>query len=104
MIVSNVLALLLTQKGERYYYPEYGCNLLKFVFNPNDSQTSSDIEQDIKTTVSLFIPSLTIKKVDFNWNYDDNGLPISDNQLNVNVLFTFQEGSFSETGTLDLNF
>jgi len=101
---SDLLLLLLTQKGERYYEPDFGTNLLKYIFEPNDNLTAADVEQEIKTTVSLYIPSLKITKVTFNWNYDDQGQPISENQLNVNIKFTFSEDAFSEQGELDLNF
>lgn len=101
---SDLLLLLLTQKGERYYEPDYGTNLLKYIFEPNDNMNATDIEQEIKNTVSLYIPALKITKINFNWNYDDNGQPISENQLNVNVLFTYSEDTFTEAGQLDLNF
>ena len=101
---SDLLLLLLTQKGERYYEPDYGTNLLKYIFEPNDNLTADDVEQDIKRTVSLYIPALKIDTVTFNWNTDDTGQPISDNQLNVNIKFTYSEDAFSEQGQLDLNF
>jgi phage baseplate assembly protein W len=101
---SDLLLLLLTQKGERYYEPEYGTNLLKYIFEPNDVLNATDVEQEIKTTVSKYIPNLKINKINFNWNFDDNGQPISENQLNVTILFTYTEDSFSESGQLDLNF
>jgi phage baseplate assembly protein W len=101
---SDLLLLLLTQKGERYYEPDYGTDLLKYVFEPNDNINAHDIEQEIKRTVSLYIPALTITSVTFNWNKDDNGQPISENQLNVNIKFTYSEDAFTENGELDLNF
>ena len=101
---SDLLLLLLTQKGERYYEPEYGTNLLKFVFEPNDTMNAGDIEQDIKSTVSLYIPALKIDVVTFNWKTDSDGQPISENQLNVNIKFTYSEDAFTEAGELDLNF
>lgn len=101
---SDLLLLLLTQRGERYYEPDYGTNLLKYIFEPNDSLNAGDVEQEIKTVVSKYIPNLKINKIDFNWNYDDNNQPISGNQLNVKIIFTYQEDSFSEQGELDLNF
>jgi phage baseplate assembly protein W len=101
---SDLLLLLLTQKGERYYEPDYGTDLLKFIFEQNDNLTASDVEQEIKRVVSLYIPALTINKITFNWNVDDNGQPISENQLNVNIKFTYNEDAFSESGELDLNF
>jgi phage baseplate assembly protein W len=101
---SDLLLLLLTQRGERYYEPDYGTNLLKYIFEPNDSLTATDVEQEIKNTVSLYIPALKITKITFNWNLDDNGQPISENQLNVNIQFTYTEDAFTESGELDLNF
>jgi len=101
---SDLLLLLLTEKGERYYMPNYGTNLLKFIFEPKDDVTQTEIENDIKRTVSLYIPALKIEKIIFNWNVDENGLPISETQLNVNIKFTYSEDAFSESGELDLNF
>ena len=101
---SDLLLLLLTQKGERYYEPDYGTNLLKFIFEPNDNLTANDVEQEIKKTVSLYIPALTIDNVEFNWNTDADGAPISDNQLSVKIKFTYSEDAFNEQGELDINF
>jgi len=95
---SDLLLLLLTEKGERFYYPNYGTNLLKYIFEPNDNISAQDIEQQIKKTVSLYIPNLTIKKVEFNKPEE------SDIQLNVKIKFMYSEDTFSENGELDLNF
>jgi phage baseplate assembly protein W len=101
---SDLLLLLLTQKGERYYEPDYGTDLLKFIFEPNDGRTTTDIEDEIKRTVSLYIPDLRITSVTFNQGTDDEGNPISDNQLNVNVKFVFDEDTFNSEGELTINF
>lgn len=101
---SDLLLLLLTQKGERYYEPDYGTNLLKYIFEPNDNLDASDIEKELKTTVSTYIPALTINSVTFNWLTDDEANSISENQVNVNIKFTFSEDAFTENGELDLNF
>jgi len=98
------LLLLLTQKGERYYESDYGTNLLKYIFEPNDTLTANQVEEEIKNTVPLYIPEIKITKVTFNWLVDDNGNPISDNQLNVNVQFVYNEGVLNEEGSIDLNF
>jgi len=101
---SDLILLLLTQKGERYYEPDYGTDLLRFIFEPNDNLTAADVEQDIKRIVSLYIPALTIENVTFNKLVDDEGNPMSENQLNVNIKFTYSEDAFTESGQLDLNF
>jgi phage baseplate assembly protein W len=101
---SDLLLLLLTQKGERYYEPDYGTNLLRYIFEPNDVLTATDVEQEMKNTVAAYIPALKITTVTFNWNLDDHGQPISENQLNVNIQFTYTEDTFTENGEVDLNF
>lgn len=101
---SDLLLLLLTQRGERYYDPNYGCNLIKFIFEPNDNITNVDIENDIRKTVSTYIPSLNIDSVKFDMNVDENGISVSDNQLNVRIKFTFTENAFSESGELEIKF
>jgi phage baseplate assembly protein W len=101
---SNLLLLLLTQKNERYYEPDYGTNLLKYIFEPNDNISATQVEEEIRDTVALYIPEVKITSVKFNWNNDEEGLPISENQLNINIQFIYTEGSLSEQGSLDLNF
>jgi phage baseplate assembly protein W len=103
-LTSDLLLLLLTQKGERYYEPDYGTDLLRFIFEPNDNLVQADVEQEIKKTVSSYIPALKIDQITFNRNVDDQGLPMSETQLNVNIKFTYSEDTFSEVGELELNF
>ncbi len=44
-VKSDLMHLLLTNKGERFYLPNFGTNLLKFIFEPNDSLTLASIKQ-----------------------------------------------------------
>jgi phage baseplate assembly protein W len=101
---SNLLLLLLTQKGERLYEPDYGTNLLKFIFEPNDDLTASGVEEEIKNLVSLYIPEIKITSVKFYRLNDDEDNPISENQLNVNVKFVYTEGFLNEVGELNITF
>lgn len=94
---SNLLFLLLTERGERYYMSDYGTNLLKYIFEPNDNLTDKDVESEIKKTVSKYIPNLSINRVTFNKQNNNS-------ELNVNITFTYTEDAFSEDGELDLNF
>ena len=62
-IKADLMHLLLTRKGERYYMPDFGTNLLQYIFEPNDRQTLSDIKQDITETVKKYLPNLVINDV-----------------------------------------
>lgn len=101
-LTSNLLLLLLTEKGQRYYEPEYGVNIRKYIFDPNDGLNQSDIEQEIKETVKKFIPELTISQVQIFTGKNDTGDKISDNQVNLLIDFKYAEDTFSETGRLEI--
>ena len=60
-IRSNLIHLLLTRKGTRYYLPDFGTRLYEYIFEPNDSVTFAAIEDEIRTAVKKFIPNLEIK-------------------------------------------
>jgi phage baseplate assembly protein W len=60
-IKADLLHLILTQKGQRLYLPEFGTDLLKYIFEPNDLKTLNDIKTDVTAVVKKFLPNLQIK-------------------------------------------
>jgi len=100
---SNLLLLLLTEKGERYYEPEYGCNLIKFLHEPYDDITFTDIERSIKETVSKYIPNLKIVSVEFNTYEENNNDVDSPHQVNIKIKFIYDEKVYNEVGELEIN-
>jgi len=62
-IRSSLIHLLLTRKGSRYYLPNFGSRLYEFIFEPFDGITFEAVKDDIRDTVSEFIPNLTINDI-----------------------------------------
>lgn len=62
-IKADLMHLILTRKGERLYLPDFGTNLLQYIFNPNDSKTQSEIKQEISQVVKKYLPKLSINEV-----------------------------------------
>lgn len=62
-IRSNLIHLLLTRKGTRYYLPDFGTKLYDFIFEPLDSPTFNNIESDIRDACEKFIPNLKITDI-----------------------------------------
>jgi phage baseplate assembly protein W len=60
---SNLIHLLLTRKGTRYYLPDFGTRLYEYIFEPLDGPTFSDIEAEIRESVSEYIPGITITNI-----------------------------------------
>lgn len=96
-IRSDLMHLILTRKGERLYNPEFGTDLLRFIFEPNDTSTYSDIKLDIQTTVKRFIPNLSV---------DDITIEASEEyeyKANVRIDYTITDDVFSESDFIILN-
>jgi len=63
-IRNNLIHLLLTRKGTRYFLPDFGTRLYEYLFEPIDGPTFSEIEQEIRESVEEYIPNLVINKID----------------------------------------
>ena len=57
-IRADLLHLLLTNKGERLYMPDFGSDLRKYIFEPNDRITHDKIKDNLNETIKRYIPNL----------------------------------------------
>jgi len=96
-IKADLMHLILTKKGERYYNGNFGTDLLRFIFEPNDGITHSDIEEEIKDVVSRYMPRLTITKVLIEDSTDN------DYTAKVTVNYTVTEDVFSQSDFIIIN-
>lgn len=81
-IRTNLIHLLLTRKGSRYYLPDFGTRLYEFIFEPLDGPTFSEIEAEIRESIQEYLPNLTVTKISVKSASDgveDKGSYINDN-------------------------
>ena len=62
-IRTDLVHLLLTRKGSRYFLPDFGTRLYEYIFEPLDGPTFSDIESEIRESVQTYLPNLVITKI-----------------------------------------
>jgi phage baseplate assembly protein W len=97
-IKSNLINLLLTNKGERVMNPEFGCDLSTVLFEGITEDTSELVKNLINTNVAIFVPEVQITDVIVNigTDYSNNNsvsvtvnykLRISQNADQVTVQF-----------------
>jgi phage baseplate assembly protein W len=63
-IRSNLIHLLLTRKGSRYFLPDFGTRLLEYIFEPLDGPTFQSIESEIRDSVNKYMPQLQLTSID----------------------------------------
>jgi len=70
-IRTDLLHLILTRKGSRYYLPDFGTRIYEFIFEPMDGTTFEGIRTDIINSVEKYIPNLTINEITITPYLDD---------------------------------
>lgn len=62
-IRSNLIHLLLTRKGSRYFLPDFGTRLYEYIFEPLDGPTFQNIESEIRDSVEKYMPQLQLTNI-----------------------------------------
>lgn len=96
-VKSDLMHLILTKKGERLYNPDFGTDLIKYIFEPNDGLTLGEITLDIKQTVKKYLPNLKINEIATEQSED------SEYSAKVRIDFTITEDVFETTDFVVIN-
>ena len=96
-IKADLMHLILTRKGQRLYLPDFGTELLRFIFEPNDDLTLSMVKDEIKTVVKKYLPNLTI--TDITVTESD----LSEYAVVVNINYVITEGIFQTEDFVTIN-
>lgn len=94
-IKSQVLHLMFTPKGQRLRDPDFGTDLIKYIFSPKDSQTFSGIKSDITSQITKYIPSVKFR--DITIYADENS---NDGGIVVMVEYSVEKGNKDEITTV----
>jgi len=96
-IRSDLMHLLLTNKGERLYLPDFGCDLRKYIFEPNDQITHDKIKDSLNESIKQYIPNLIVDEISFSHNDIDE-------LIIVTLKYTVTEGTFSSNDNIQITF
>lgn len=76
--------VLFTPIGQRLRNPNFGSNLIQFLFNPNENETFSDVMMTLKDIVKKWVPDCALENIIINET--DNGLG-----LNATIRYSVKE-------------
>lgn len=68
---ADLIHLLLTRKGSRYFLPDFGTRLYEYIFEQNDIVSFNNIEDEIREGVRKYIPNLDINSINIMSAEDD---------------------------------
>ena len=75
-IKQAIVNLLLTNKGERPFNPEYGSDIREYLFEPLDYGTAAQVKLSIETTITEFEPRIQILSLEVWPNFNDNAFSV----------------------------
>jgi phage baseplate assembly protein W len=118
---ANLIHLILTRKGTRYYLPDFGTRLYEYIFEQNDVVSFNLIEEEIRDSVKKYIPNLDINNIDvmsaeddpddiktYSQNEDERLFRVSDASnkpytAKVKIDYTVNNGAFSSSDFIIIN-
>ena len=75
-IKQSIVNLILTNKGERLFNPDYGSDIRSYLFEPLDYGTAALIKKSIGQTITRFEPRITVLSLSCVPNFDENGIDV----------------------------
>ena len=75
-ITQAIKNLLLTQKGERPFQPNLGSGLHNALFEPLDYGTAALIKKEIKETLGVYEPRISLTSVTCALDLENNGFDV----------------------------
>jgi phage baseplate assembly protein W len=104
-IRTDLVHLLLTRKGSRYYLPDFGTRLLEYIFEPLDGPTFGEIESEIRDAVTEYIPGIQITNLtitDASMDEQNKGTFIND--MNERVYSVPNIGTLEHTAKVKIEY
>lgn len=90
---ANLIHLLLTKKGSRYFLPDFGTKIYEYIFDQNDTVAYNLIEEEIRDAVRKYIPNLDINSIKISSAEDDPNESVGSVEGEDNRLFRVSDYS-----------
>lgn len=89
-IKSRVLHVVFTPKKQRLRMPNFGSDLIKYIFNPEDGLTFNDLRMTLKSDIEAYVPEVIFDDINI---YDD---PDNEHGKIVDVGYSIKKGNETE--------
>jgi phage baseplate assembly protein W len=95
-IRESIRNLVETDRGERLFQPNIGCDIRGSLFENIDGPTMLILKENIKSTIRTYEPRCNLRDVEISGNIDSN-------ELKVRIIFSVINSNTDSSLTIDLN-
>lgn len=71
-VKSNLINYVLTNRGERFFNPEFGGDIRRSLFEQNDDSSFDDLITRLENDIPLYIPNIILQSIDIRREPDYN--------------------------------
>ena len=89
-IQSQVLHVIFTPKGQKLRDPDFGTDLVKYIFSQSDSSTFGSIKGEISSQIAKYVPEVEFRDISI---YNSEG---DDDSIIVMVEYGVKQGNKTE--------
>ena len=76
-IQSQVLHVIFTPKGQKLRDPDFGTDLVKYIFSQSDSSTFGSIKGEISSQIAKYVAEVEFRDISiYNSEGDDNSIVV----------------------------
>lgn len=91
---SQLMHIVFTPKGQRLRNPEFGTDLIKYIFDVNDDSTWESVKTEIKDAVSKWASNVTLDNISVVKNADNEA------EIYVRLDYTVVNGNASSSDSV----
>ena len=92
-VASQLLHLLFTPKGQKLRKPQYGTDLIQYIFEPNENIAWQSIKTEIKNSVNRWLPGVDLTNVEVMAS--ENG-----EQIFVRIDYSVRKGNYAYNNSI----
>lgn len=84
---SQLMHIVFSPKGQRIRCPEFGTDLIKYIFDPNEGTTWEAIKTEVRESVNRWATNITVNDIQVVKNEED------DAEIYVRIDYSVIEGN-----------
>jgi hypothetical protein len=86
-VKSQLMHIVFTPKGQRIRNPEFGTDLVKYIFDQNDGVTWESVKTEVSESITRWSNNLSLRNISVVKNEDD------ESQVFVRIDYSVTEGN-----------
>ena len=87
MVRGQIMHVIFTPKGQRLREPEFGTDLIRYIFEPNEELTWDELKNEITDSVQRYVDNVSLDNIQIDKSEDNN------NAIYVRIDYSVKQGS-----------